>query len=126
MFPAVRSTPRLIESGARKQAQLEENNLDSPVHLMSRGTGHSQATVEFSLPLPAGRNPLRRAVAKFPYVPGDASTRDARCEEVYRIQVEGLVTRMRATGTKKLHTAAMTLPAEPGPFWMYIVSLLSL
>lgn len=43
-------TPRLIESGTRKQAQLEDNNLDSPVHLMSRGTGHSQATVEFSLP----------------------------------------------------------------------------
>jgi NAD+ synthase (glutamine-hydrolysing) len=29
-------------------------------------------------------------------------TRDARCEEVYRIQVQGLVTRMRATGSKQL------------------------
>jgi NAD+ synthase (glutamine-hydrolysing) len=35
-------------------------------------------------------------------VPSDPATRDARCEEVYRIQVEGLATRMRATGTKKL------------------------
>ena len=32
-------------------------------------------------------------------VPADPATRDARCEEVYRIQVQGLVTRMRATGT---------------------------
>jgi NAD+ synthase (glutamine-hydrolysing) len=35
-------------------------------------------------------------------VPGDPATRDARCEEIYRIQVEGLATRMRATGTRKL------------------------
>jgi len=58
--------------------------------------------VGFSLALPEGRLPLARSVARFPYVPGDPATRDARCEEVYRIQVQGLVTRMRATGTKKL------------------------
>jgi NAD+ synthase (glutamine-hydrolysing) len=58
--------------------------------------------VEFSLPLPGGRIALERAVAPLPYVPDDPATRDARCEEVYRIQVQGLVTRMRATGTKKL------------------------
>jgi NAD+ synthase (glutamine-hydrolysing) len=59
-------------------------------------------TVEFSLPLPAGRILLERVVEKFPYVPGDPANRAARCEEVYRIQVQGLVTRMRATGTRKL------------------------
>jgi len=35
-------------------------------------------------------------------VPGDPATRGQRCEEVYRIQVQGLATRLRATGTKKL------------------------
>ncbi|HEX2650814.1 MAG TPA: NAD(+) synthase [Burkholderiales bacterium] len=59
-------------------------------------------TVEFSLPVPAGKLGLERQIGRFPYVPADPATRDARCEEVYRIQVEGLVTRMRATGTKKL------------------------
>ena len=59
-------------------------------------------TVEFPLSIPKGRLLLQRAVARLPYVPGDPATRDARCEEVYRIQVQGLVTRMRATGTKKL------------------------
>jgi NAD+ synthase (glutamine-hydrolysing) len=58
--------------------------------------------IEFSLELPRGRLPLAREVARFPYVPGDPATRDARCEEVYRIQVQGLVTRMRATGSKTL------------------------
>jgi NAD+ synthase (glutamine-hydrolysing) len=41
---------------------------------------------------------LERRVERFPYVPADARTRADRCEEVYRIQVQGLATRMRATG----------------------------
>jgi NAD+ synthase (glutamine-hydrolysing) len=59
-------------------------------------------SIEFSLPLPRGRLALERRVARFPYVPGDPATRDARCEEVYRIQVQGLATRLRAIGAKKL------------------------
>jgi NAD+ synthase (glutamine-hydrolysing) len=58
--------------------------------------------LDFSLALPGGRLPLVRRVGRYPYVPEDPHTRDARCEEVYRIQVQGLATRMRATGLKKL------------------------
>ena len=58
--------------------------------------------LELELELPRGRLALERKVERLPYVPADPATRDARCEEVYRIQVNGLVTRMRATGTKKL------------------------
>ncbi|HZM33446.1 MAG TPA: NAD(+) synthase [Burkholderiales bacterium] len=59
-------------------------------------------TIPVGLAAPRGRISLERSVERLPYVPSDPATRDARCEEVYRIQVEGLVTRMRATGTKKL------------------------
>jgi NAD+ synthase (glutamine-hydrolysing) len=59
-------------------------------------------TVEFDVPVPSGRLALARRVEKLPYVPSGAADRDRRCEEVYRIQVQGLTTRMRATGTKKL------------------------
>jgi NAD+ synthase (glutamine-hydrolysing) len=59
-------------------------------------------TVELSVPVPRGRLPLERKIERLPYVPSDPRTRDARCEEVYRIQVQGLATRMRATGSKKL------------------------
>jgi NAD+ synthase (glutamine-hydrolysing) len=59
-------------------------------------------TIDFSVPLPKGRLPLERRIERFPYVPSDPRSRDIRCEEVYRIQVNGLVTRMRATGTKRL------------------------
>ena len=59
-------------------------------------------SVAFSLPVPRGRVALERHVPRLPYVPDDPATRDARCEDVYRIQVQGLATRMRASGAKKL------------------------
>ncbi len=59
-------------------------------------------TIDINLETPKGRIALERKIEKLPYVPGDPHTRDARCEEVYRIQVQGLVTRMRATGSRRL------------------------
>jgi len=58
--------------------------------------------VEVSIPAPKGKVLLERKIATHPYVPSDPATRGERCEEVYRIQVQGLASRMRATGTKKL------------------------
>jgi NAD+ synthase (glutamine-hydrolysing) len=58
--------------------------------------------IEVPLPAPAGKVLLQRKIPQLPYVPDDPATRDARCEEVYRIQVNGLATRMRATGSRKL------------------------
>ena len=59
--------------------------------------------VEFELRGGGGRAvPLDRAIERFPYVPSDQPMRNARCEEVYRIQVAGLQTRLEATGIKKL------------------------
>jgi NAD+ synthase (glutamine-hydrolysing) len=59
-------------------------------------------SVDVALRSPGGRIPLNRKIQKLPYVPDDAATRDARCEEVYRIQVQGLATRMLASGAKHL------------------------
>jgi NAD+ synthase (glutamine-hydrolysing) len=41
---------------------------------------------------------LERDVERFPFVPSAPDRRDERCEEAYRIQVQGLVTRLAATG----------------------------
>jgi NAD+ synthase (glutamine-hydrolysing) len=46
--------------------------------------------------------PLRREVERFPYVPAEPGSRGERCEEVYSIQVQGLETRLRATGIEKV------------------------
>ncbi|MDA8383841.1 MAG: NAD(+) synthase [Betaproteobacteria bacterium] len=58
--------------------------------------------VPFVLDIPAGRLPLQRAYERFPYVPSDAASRDRRCREVYAIQVQGLVKRMRSAGIERV------------------------
>jgi NAD+ synthase (glutamine-hydrolysing) len=42
--------------------------------------------------------PLRRTVARRPFVPDDPSTLDARCWEIFEIQTNALATRMQALG----------------------------
>jgi NAD+ synthase (glutamine-hydrolysing) len=59
-------------------------------------------TIEFDLRPPLTAVKLARAIERFPYVPSDAHSRNERCEEVYRIQVAGLHTRLEATGIQKL------------------------
>ncbi len=40
--------------------------------------------------------PLARTYERFPYVPSGQSSRDDRCHDVYEIQVQGLVSRLKA------------------------------
>jgi NAD+ synthase (glutamine-hydrolysing) len=59
--------------------------------------------VEFAAePARAGRLLPERIYERFPYVPSDPARRDERCSEVFEIQVQGLVTRLRATGMKRV------------------------
>jgi len=59
-------------------------------------------TIRFPASLPAEAHlPLERSYERFPYVLSDPASRDARCKEVYEIQVQGLVKRMEASGIKK-------------------------
>lgn len=45
---------------------------------------------------------LRRRVERFPYVPSDRRRRDERCNEVYNIQVQGLLQRLSAAKISKV------------------------
>jgi len=59
--------------------------------------------VSLELELPAReRLPLARKVERFPYVPSNPQHRDARCEEVYNIQVQALLQRLSASGVRKV------------------------
>ncbi|WP_244815460.1 NAD(+) synthase [Caballeronia sp. Lep1P3] len=61
------------------------------------------SVVEFALPAPVDDAlPLARRVQRFPYVPADAARRDARCNEVYNIQVQALLQRLRSSGISKV------------------------
>jgi NAD+ synthase (glutamine-hydrolysing) len=58
--------------------------------------------VEFDFE-PKGRKvALERQIERFPYVPSDPARLYDDCYEAYNIQVQGLVTRMDATGSKKV------------------------
>ncbi len=56
----------------------------------------------FVFQLPAEDIPLRRAVARFPYVPSLRAERDQRCFEAYNIQVHGLLKRLTSTGIQRV------------------------
>src|SRR5258706_1755867 len=86
----------------RLQADRMRQNTFGASALRHRAEIERFRSVEFSLPVPGGKLALARRVEKFPYVPSDAANRSYRCEEVYRIQVQGLATRMRATDSTKV------------------------
>ncbi len=58
--------------------------------------------VSFRFGVPERPVALAREIERFPYVPSNPAVRNERCEEVYLIQVNGLETRLRATGIEKL------------------------
>ncbi|MGE5794755.1 MAG: NAD(+) synthase [Bacteroidota bacterium] len=60
-------------------------------------------TVRFAADFPGDRElALERRYERFPYVPSDPATRDARCQEVYDIQVHGLVKRLKSMGAERV------------------------
>lgn len=60
-------------------------------------------TIRFAVDLPLDcKLLLQRCYERFPYVPSDPATRDERCHEVYEIQVQGLVKRLRAISADKV------------------------
>lgn len=60
-------------------------------------------TIRFELGLPGdGVLPLERRYERFPYVPSDPATRAVRCHEIYEIQVQGLVKRLRSMNARKV------------------------
>jgi NAD+ synthase (glutamine-hydrolysing) len=67
-----------------------------------RATLRGMRRIGFQGVVPDGALALERRVERFPYVPADPAKRDERCEEIYNIQVEGLATRLRATGIEKV------------------------
>ncbi|TQS40487.1 NAD(+) synthase [Cryptosporangium phraense] len=58
--------------------------------------------IEFAVEPPAGDIGLRRKLARYPFVPADASRLEQDCYEAYNIQVSGLEQRLRAIGQPKV------------------------
>ena len=98
----------------RAQMILADIDLDRLVQDRMRLTSFSQNArilrdraerfrkVVFPVEIPKGRILLARPYARFPYVPADPARRDERCYEAYNIQVQGLATRLKASGIENV------------------------
>ncbi|MFI5954206.1 NAD(+) synthase [Cryptosporangium sp. NPDC051539] len=73
---------------------------DNRRHHAARLEGYRQ--IEFTARPPAGDIGLRRPLARYPFVPADASRLEQDCYEAYNIQVSGLEQRLRAIGQPKV------------------------
>ena len=63
--------------------------------------GGTASVVDFAF-RPHGLEDFHRQVPRFPYVPVDPRRLDEDCYEAFNIQVEGLMTRMKATGSRNV------------------------
>jgi NAD+ synthase (glutamine-hydrolysing) len=84
------------------QERMRQNSFGASIH-HERATLNDFRRVSFNAePERDAPLPLSRRYERFPYVPADTAGRDDRCAEVYAIQVQGLATRLKATGLKRL------------------------
>jgi NAD+ synthase (glutamine-hydrolysing) len=67
-------------------------------HMRTDTTSATFRRIEAAFRPPSLEVALARAVPRFPYVPANPAALDADCYEAFEIQVQGLVTRLRATG----------------------------
>lgn len=58
--------------------------------------------IGFSISPPEAPVTLAREIDRFPYVPNSDEQREARCFDAHSIQVQGLATRLRATGIDRV------------------------
>lgn len=84
------------------QERMRQNTFQVNAQHHAQNTGTWQV-VPFALPMSTRAVlPLLVPPARYPYVPAQPHLREERCREVFQIQVQGLATRLRATGLKRL------------------------
>jgi NAD+ synthase (glutamine-hydrolysing) len=83
----------LLRQERARQGTFEDNR-----RALSDPTAHR--TVTFEVRPPVGDLGLRRPIERFPFVPADRERLEQDSYEAYNIQVDGLVQRLRATGTE--------------------------
>jgi len=84
------------------QDRMRQNSFGQAVRLHREDLAGFR-TIRFSAPLPAlERLPLGRPHERFPFVPSDPVRRSERCQEIYEIQVQGLVKRLKAAAVDKV------------------------
>ena len=95
--------PEIIYADIDAQRLRLERMRNGTFNDTAEAMGHPEQRfrrVTFDAMAAGEREGLYRPVRRFPFVPADPSQLDADCYEAFNIQVEGLVTRFRATSGK--------------------------
>jgi NAD+ synthase (glutamine-hydrolysing) len=101
-FPAgPRASIADIDLGTIVQNRLRMGTFDDNRRTHADRTGEYR-TVSFELVPATGDLGLRRPLARFPFVPADATRLAQDCYEAYNIQVSGLEQRLKAIGQPKI------------------------
>ncbi len=90
-----------IDLGRLRQERMRLNSFGDGVR-EELGRIPAFRIVELRQDAPTGPVPLRRMVERFPYVPSDPERLREDCWEAYNIQVQGLATRLAATGLERV------------------------
>ena len=90
-----------IDLGTIVQNRLRMGTFDDNRRTHADRTGEYR-TVSFELVTATGDLGLRRPLARFPFVPADATRLAQDCYEAYNIQVSGLEQRLKAIGQPKI------------------------
>ena len=97
--------PEIIYADIDAQRLRLERMRNGTFNDTAEAMGHPEQRfrkVRFEAVAAGEREGLYRPVRRFPFVPADPLRLDADCYEAFNIQVEGLVTRFRATSGKHL------------------------
>ncbi len=89
-----------IDLGRVRQERMRVNTFGDCAHEEADRAAEFQ-TIAVALDAPAEPVKLARAVERFPYVPADPVKLRENCYEAYNIQVQGLATRLQASGTER-------------------------
>ncbi|MBK8715543.1 MAG: NAD(+) synthase [Deltaproteobacteria bacterium] len=92
--------PQLVAVDVDLELLVRERVTTTSFGECSRAHARAHRRIAFEAPA-AVTMPLRRAVARHPFVPSDPRTLGERCWEIFEIQTNALATRMRAIGTPK-------------------------
>jgi NAD+ synthase (glutamine-hydrolysing) len=84
------------------QERMRQNSFGASMRHERAALGDFRRVRFNAEPERGARLPLTRLYERFAYVPSDPAGRGERCAEVYEIQVQGLATRLKATGLKRL------------------------
>ncbi|SES62836.1 NAD+ synthase (glutamine-hydrolysing) [Nitrosomonas marina] len=84
------------------QERMRQNSFSQSVHFY-RDNIHQFREILFKTDLPVKEQLLcQRLYDRFPYIPSDPKTRNDHCNEIFNIQTQSLVKRLKHTGIQKI------------------------